>query len=101
MLPSCYFQKLREIFFLSQLEIFCKFKLKTMVERHEGRVVPYIAIWVRGIGYAFWGSRLLNWVSFFYPFFAVLMVWSLDRVAKLYYLMLGRVVQSPIKLTQG
>ena len=47
MLPSSYFQKLREIIFLSQLVIFCKLKLKTMVERPEGRVVPYVAIWVR------------------------------------------------------
>ena len=38
---------------------------------------------------------------FIYPFFAVFMVWSLDRVAKLYYLILGRVFQSPIKVTQG
>ena len=38
---------------------------------------------------------------FIYPFFAVFMVWSLDRVAKLYYPILGRVFQSPIKVTQG
>ena len=42
----------------------------------------------RGIGYGFRGSRSLNRVSFFYPFDTVFLVWSVDRVANLYYLIM-------------
>ena len=40
-----------------------------------------------GIGYGFWGSRSLKRV-FFNPVFAVFLVWSLDQVAKLHYVIL-------------
>ena len=63
-------------------------------------VLPYMGYigMCREIGYGFWGSRSLNKASFFiintnlylYPFVTVFPVWSLDRVAKLYFIILER-----------
>ena len=55
-----------------------------------GGVLPYKGYigTCRGIGYGFGGSQSLNRVSFFDPFVTVFLVWSFDRVAKLYYLIL-------------
>ena len=52
-----------------------------------GGVLPYMGYigTCSAIGYGFRGSRSLNRVSFFYPSDTVLLVWSVDRVAKLYY----------------
>ena len=54
-----------------------------------GGVLPYMGYigTCRGIGYGFRGSRSLN-RGFFYPFDTVFLVWSVDRVANLYYLKL-------------
>ena len=52
-----------------------------------GGVLPYMGyLGMCTIGYGFWGSWSLNKVLVFDPFVAVFLVWSLDRVAKLYYL---------------
>ena len=40
----------------------------------------------RGTGYGFWGSEVLRYL--FSPFLALFLVWSLQRAAKLYYLIL-------------
>ena len=71
------------------LSIFFKSITIDTSEPHEEGVLPYRGYigMCDGIGYGFWGSGSLNRVSLFYPFVTVFLVWSLDRVAKLYHLM--------------
>ena len=60
-----------------------------MTEMPGGRVLPYMGSigTCGGIGYSFRGSRFLK-RYFFNIVVTVFLVWSLDRVAKLYYLIL-------------